>query len=297
MRSNKIYMQPSFLVALWLLLFFVSTTAILTTLILLAEIFQVKRYPEFGLWSIELILVLIFIASWILWRKATFSKKDFVKFARDHGIRLINKKTGISPRFYGKYRFAYGELNDIRVAAIVLSPFFSYFPGNASIDFVIPTQQEVPASLTSSRRNQTSWEKFQSYMFSGKKGGPMGQESEVVLYSLINGPYDIDVELKFEDGKGEIPMTNCPEIDAALKKHLAGISYYNARLIFNKNCLRMTIIGDSWEGRRFAEKIRKGFGMFQQMNNALETKYFVASWDKYQVKWNRSEEAFYLASQ
>jgi hypothetical protein len=297
MPLKKIYLRPSYLVVMWYILFFVSIMTITLPIAFIKNIYRFHRHSGIDLIVDAVSTVLILFIAWVLWRKATFAKKDFIKLAYDLGVRFIKKRTKISPRYFGKYRFAYGWIDDIHVAAIILSPFFSYFPGETSLGIDLSKREDVSAVSGTPRSNQTSWEKFQAYMFAGRKGGPGRQESQVELFSLIKGPYSIDVIVKCEDGKDESPVTGCPEIDEAIKNHLSGAAYFNARLIFNKDCLRMTIIGGSWEGKRFGDKIQNSFEMFKQMNAALKTKYPVASWDKYQVKWNRSEETFYLAGQ
>ncbi len=295
MLRNKIYIRPSFLVALWYVLFFVSIMIMTLPITFFKNIYRFHRHPGTYLMVDAVSSVLILFIGWILWRKATFAKKDLVELAYDLGVRFIKKRTKISLRYYGKYRFAYGWLDDIHVTALILSPFFSYFPGEGSTGLAFSKQQDSSVASESAIRNRTRWEKFQAYMFSGRKGGPSGQESHAELFALIKGPYNIDAVIELEEGKGKIPATGCPEIDEALKKHLSGAPYFNARLIFNKDCLRMAIIGGSWEGKRFGDKIQKGFEMFKQMHDALKTKYPAEPWDKYQVKWNRSEETFYLA--
>ncbi len=297
MLLKKKYNRPSYLVVLWYVLFFASTMTMILLIAFIKNIYRFHRHSEIDLMVSEAISILVLFISWILWRKATFAKKDFTEFAYELGVRFIKKRTKISVRYYGKYRFAYGWLDDIHVAALILSPFLSYSPGEASPDMALPKREEASIASGTPRSNQTSWEKFQAYMFGGRKGGPGGQESQVELFSLIKGPYAIDVALKCEGDKDEIPVTGCPEIDAVLKKKLEDVQHFNARLIFNKDCLRMIIIGGSWEGRRFGEKIQKGFEMFMQMNDALKAKYPVAPWDKYQVEWNRTEETFNLVGQ
>lgn len=81
-----------------------------------------------------------------------------------------------------------------------------------------------------------------------------------------------------------------------LSTSLNDIKHFYARLIFNKDCLRMTIIGGSSEGERFKQKIIKGFEIFQAMNNELKKKYSTGSWENWDVKWDKKGDFFYLTA-
>ena len=119
--------------------------------------------------------------------------------------------------------------------------------------------------------------------------------SRVEIFSLVSGPYDIDIGINIEIGKGEIPETECFEINKALKEFISGVQYFGAAIRFNKNYLWMSIKGHPWEGERFRQKIIKGFDIFQAMNNELKKKYTVGSWDNWDVKWDKKGNFFYLA--
>ena len=261
---------------LWVILTIEHPIAIGLSFTALSELLG-KRFD----WSLEGHIVdIIFFATYFpaltVWNMATFRRRNMIKLAEKMGVKFINKLYYYSLiEILGVYSFARGYWDHIYIAAKMDIPFFAY---------------------AGHKRVKLSKLKGDIEYSGGDTPDYMREESRIDLYSLIKGPYNIDVAIKLEDGKVESPLTGCPEIDESIKKHLAGVQHFNARLVFNKDCLRMAIIGGSWEGKRFGNKIQKGFEMFKQIDDALMIKYPVASWDKYQVKWNKSEESFYLTS-
>jgi hypothetical protein len=217
----------------------------------------------------------IYISVFTIWKMATFRRSNMIKLLERMGVKFINKTYFYSfIDVFGVYSFTRAYWNDIFVAAKMDIPFFAY-AGHRRVKLA-----KLKGSIEYSGGDTPDY---------------MKEESSVDLFSLIQGPYDVNVSIKLDDGKRNIPVTDVSEIDVVLKTHLKDVQQFNARLIFNKDCLRMSIIGGSWEGKRFGEKIQKGFEMFKLMSDALKTRYPVASWSKYQVKWNRAEETFYLA--
>ena len=122
----------------------------------------------------------------------------------------------------------------------------------------------------------------------------MKEEGCIALFSLIEGPYNINDEIKIDGVNRNIPTTGCIEIDKVLQDTLATETYFHARLQFNKDCLALSIIGGSWEGRRFSEKIKIGFKLYQKIDATLKLKYPVSDWNKWKVSWHYAGQSFYL---
>ena len=220
----------------------------------------------FGLISI------IYFALQFIWRKSTFRRGDFLALGKKMGVKFTNTLYYFSPLdIIGVYSFARGFLDNISVVAKIDFPFFAYAPFKRISGFrdgrVVLSGGDTP-----------------DYMLT---------ESRVELFSLINGPFDIDMTIKIGDVKRDVP-TSISEIDSILNNTLKDVDYFHARLIFNTDCLRMSIIGGSWEGRRFGEKILTGFEVFRRLNSALKVKYPLGDWKDWQVKLNRKDEEFYL---
>ncbi len=212
------------------------------------------------------VAIYLFIV-WV-WRKATFRRNDFIKLAESTGVKFTRTSFYDTPgEVIVPYRFADGFLDDIYVVARMDVPWFAFSP--------------FPRDVPPGGRDYS-------------KPDYMKEESIVALFSLVNGPFNINAILKIEGDKRDIPVTGCPEIDKVLKENLAIATYFHAKLIFNTDCLELSIIGGSWEGRNFGEKIMMGFILFNKLNNELKSKYPVMNWTNRQVKWSRKDELFYL---
>ena len=209
-------------------------------------------------------LALYLFAVWF-WRKATFRRIDFVNVGKSLGVKFIRKM--FYYWIFETHRYADGFLDDIYVVARLDFPFwsFSFFP-----------RDEPPGGRDYSKPDY------------------MKEEAKVALFSLIKGQSDINAAIRIENGKRNIPIMGNAGIDKILSDSLRDVDYFHARLIANKDCLQMTLIGGSWEGRRFGEKILKGVEIFQKIDAELKAKYPAGDWKDWQVKWNRKEEEFYL---
>ena len=230
------------------------------------------------------IIVAYVLAIWF-WRKATFRRKDFVVLGESIGVKFNRKRFYYPPYgFIETYRCADGFLDDIYVVARIDFPFWAFSLG---WDFPSKDDNEVPRS-----KSKNYWTRTRTYSMPYF----MKEEARVELFSLISSPFDIDITIKIKDHKRNIPATDSTEINEIISNALKDVEYFHARLIINKECLRMTLIGGSWEGRRFGGKILTEFEIFNRLNAALKDKYPVDEWKYWQVKWHGKEEEFYLES-
>lgn len=263
----------SYLVLMWFILAFGHGIAALAFIIILIQTEGLRSFSGFHDYIFVGTIYSIYFPVLFLWRKSTFRRADIIKLAKGLGVKFTNTIYYYSPLdIIGVYSFARGFLDNINVVAKMDLPFFAYAPFK-----------------------RISGIKNGRFVMSGGDGPEyMKQESRIELFSLISGPFDIDVTIKIEDRKRNIPATGSAEIDGIISNALKDVEYFHARLMINKECLRMTLIGGSWEGRRFGEKILKGFEIFQKLNHELKVKYPVGDWKDWQVKWNKKEEEFYL---
>ena len=228
-------------------------------------------------------IFLLFIIVQTIWRKATFTKKDFVELMKSFNLKKI-KRPFYHPFWISlsdPHRYSEGFVDGIYVVARIDMPSIAYSP-TKRISADNPDQSSDKSKKGNSMRVNST-------------GEYMEEESRIELFSLINGTFNIDVKIKIENDEREIPTTDCPEIDTILRASLNDAKHFYARLIFDKTCLRMTIIGGSWQGEKFRQKILKGFEIFQAINNALKKKYSVGNWDLWDVKWDKKGNFFYLA--
>jgi|YelNatPaOPRAMG01_1025707.scaffolds.fasta_scaffold47690_3 hypothetical protein len=225
-------------------------------------------------------VILLFIPFWVVFRRSIFIRSDFIKVAESLNIKFIKKRLRYS--LFAPYRFANGFLDNIYIVGGFDTPVIDVSPstGHTSIYKL---------------RELSGKDRLIALLGGGKKV-PLEEQSIVELFSLIEGKtFNIDVKIRIGAGECEIPVTNCEEIDTVLTESLSKTDHFNARLVFNQQCLRMTIIGGSCEGGRFEQKIIKGFEIFQKINEALKKKYPVKSWKDWEVKWDKANEVFYLA--
>ncbi len=311
MLNRKISVKRSYLIVVWFVIYCAKMLIGGFCLIDLLAFFMgyplpFPIYKSDGIWLT--ITFLFIITIWMFWNKATFSQRDFIKLTKYIGIRFIKWK--FFPRWYDdlSHIYSYGLLEDIHIATIIDSPSSSVSTiiyGSSSME----RYKKLESQLFHSFQNETTTPEINkentplqpSGAFKSIEWGKvlgmayLYEESRIELFSLIKGPCNVDVKIKIEDDEKDVPATDCPEIDKILRASLSDVKHFYARLIFNKDCLRMTIIGGSWEGEKFRQKILKGFEIFQAMNNELRKKYTVGSWDSWDVKWDKKGNFFYLA--
>ncbi|MCL5879073.1 MAG: hypothetical protein M1428_04675, partial [Deltaproteobacteria bacterium] len=235
-----------------------------------------------------IIIILIYIATWIAWRKITYSKRDFLKLSNNIGIKFITSQ--FLPKWYNDISHFYlmGFFNDASVVSMIDHPFMSFLVlMNKGGGGPMGRYQELEKQLFHSFQDDTAASAIAKDNTPLQPSGSfkdinlgkafsmeyLYEESRIELFSLIHGPFKIDIKIQIENDEKYLPATGCPEIDNALNVLVSDIKHFYARLIFNRDCFRMTIIGGSSEGERFKQKIIKGFEMFQAMNNELKKKY------------------------
>ena len=220
-----------------------------------------------------LIALIVYIPTLLIWRRVTFTRSDFIETVKTKGVRILKRLyyPGTADIF-GVYSFAYGYWDNIFIVG----------------KFDIPTFSFSPAPRIAISRSNTV------YKVGGYSPEYMKRESQIELFSLIHGPFDININIQIDENMKKIPETKIKEIDSILKDSFENVDDFYARLIFNDECLRMTVTGGSWLGDRFKKRIVKGLEVYKKISDTLNNQYPVKSWDEWEVKWNREDEQFYL---
>ena len=313
MINIKYYLNRFILVLLWFVLSL--ATILIGGLFLLDLISHIMGsslpFPVHRNDIINIIIVfLIYILTWIAWRKITYTRRDFLRLSQNIGIKFVTSE--FLPKWFNDLSHFYltGYFNDTSVVSMIDHPFMSFlvFMNKGSGGPMIryqdlekqlfhSFQKETPASESDQDNTSLQPSGLFKHIDLGKVFSMecLYEESRIELFSLIHGPFNIDIKIQIENNEINIPSTDCKEIDTTLSTSLNDIKHFYARLIVNKDCLRMTIIGGSSEGDRFKQKIIKGFEVFQTMNNKLKKKYPVGNWDSWDVKWDKKGDFFYLS--
>lgn len=223
---------------------------------------ELRQYIEFAI-----VALILFLAAFTVWKRITFTRKDFIKTAEEIGVKFIRK------RFYYTWldfidtsRFADGFLDDIYVVALMDFPFAGFYYYDAP-----------------------SGKGYRAFDY-------IKEKSRILMCFLVSGLPNIDMTIKINDVMRDVPHTGVSEIDDILTDALKNIKYFHAKLVANNESLQMTVIGGSWEGRRFGEKIVTGLEIFKRLNDELKAQYLAGDWKDWQIKWNEKRGEFYLES-
>ena len=281
----KLHIKSGYLQFLQLGILFLVPMNIVFLFIFVKDFIYLKKPLQINFLIFMIALLILFLIVWTIWRKATFSGKDFINLGIDKGMKFSGKKRLYSWKGIGRYSFIYSYWKDMYVAARIVVPLsipLFEFRSSASNNMGLQQQsgQYIPSSFDFSKLASV-YENTEL--------------SRIEIFSLVSGSYDIDDVVNIENGKVEIPETECFEINKVLKEFLTGEQYFRAAIRFNKYYLWMSIKGHPWEGERFRQKILKGFEIFQAMNTELKKKYPVRSWDNWDVRWDKKGNFFYLA--
>ena len=281
----KLFIKSGYLQFLQLGILFLFPMNMVFLFIFAKDFLYQKKPLQINFLIFMFAFLILFLLVWAIWRKATFSRKDFINLITDKGIMLSEKIKLDSGKGIGRFSFLYSHWSGMYIAARLVAPLsipLFEFRSTASDNMWLQQQpgQYVSPSIDFSKL---------ASMYENT------ELSRVEIFSLVSGPYDIDNGINIENGKGEIPETECFEINKTLKESLAGVQYFRAAIKFNKNYLWMNIKGHPWEGEKFRQKIIKVFEIFQAMNTELKKKYPVGSWDSWDVKWDKKGSFFYLA--
>lgn len=283
--QHKLFIKSGYLQFLQLGILFLVPMNMVFLFILTKDILYLKKPLQINFIIFMIVLLILLLLVGALWRKATFSRKDFINLATYKKMEFDEKnKLGLW-KSIGRYSFLYSYWEDIFIAARIVAPLsIPLFEFRSSASNNMGLQQQSGQYIPS----RFDFSKLASVYENTEL-------SRIEIFSLVSGSYDIDVVVNIENGKVEIPETECFEINKALKEFLTREQYFRAAIRFNKYYLWMSIKGHPWEGERFRQKILKGFEMFQAMNNELKKKYPVGSWDNWDVKWDKKGNFFYLA--
>ncbi len=273
------------------------TLSVLLALILITEAFEFGRPVQLSHMAAMTAFVLVFIATRLVWRTATFSGTDFAGLARRQGVTLIEKRLGAPIQYFGKLRFLYGRMGDTRVVAKIAFPFFGYFPGHGSRrDDGFSVEQESRdrgLGAGSIQRSRNLWKEIQSRIPRGGPG-PGCKESRVDFFSPRTCGQDLHIAVRIDAVNKIIPSTNIAEVDDLLQQELSGADNFHARLTLDQQALHLTILGGSWEGRVFEQRILRGFDLFRKLDEILKRTCPGKDWSNRELNWDWSKGDFIL---
>ena len=203
------------------------------------------------------IVLMSMVISTFAYHNNNLNAKEYIKLCRYLSIKKLKRK--------GKNIYGWFE-NDIKTAAYIESFFFTYLFG--------------------------SLKKYYKVKFFSP--AHMDYTSQVNLFYLFNSSYEIDIELKSNfSSKPEI-YTECPEINETVYEFIKNLDYFHWKIVFNKQCLKLIIIGGSWQGESFARNIENGMNMFKELVNKMKGKYPVSDWKDYKFHWDEKTWEFKL---
>jgi hypothetical protein len=275
--SNKLSLNPKLLVLLWVGMLFGTGIVFFLLYVLLTNYMDINIHNwSYGDSKIAIPIFLAYILVAWFWNNATYRRSDFIRETESMGVRITKRLFYPSlMNIVGVYSFSCGYLDNIYLVAKLDLPFFAYAPfprisAEKSIRHkeVITDGQWVPGYIMT--------------------------ESQIELYSLIDGLQDSEIEIIIDKEKKIIPDTALLQVNSILKTSLKNIEEFHAKLILSKGYMKMNIIGGSWLGVRFGERIKIGIELFKRLNDELKIKYPVNSWDDYEVKWDKKNGTFYI---
>ena len=150
MLNKKYSVNRIFLVLLWFVLFLARI--LIGGLCLLDLILFFMRYPllfpihQSNITNLILIFLVVIVV-WIIWRKTTYSKSDFLKLSKSTDI--IFSKSHLFPKAYSDLSHTYfrGSLNDIVVAAVIDYPSNTFFSAAYSVGGSMGRYEELEKQL------------------------------------------------------------------------------------------------------------------------------------------------------
>lgn len=206
--------------------------------------------------------LLFYSICFFLWFKNIFRRTDFIRLAKNEGVKLLKGVPYIVVVLTSWARsIVRGHLDGIYVIAKLQG------------GFALPVGLGYYTSLTADVLDKTD---------------------QVGFAFLLSSPINGDVEIHIEGEKRQLPQTGLPEIDEILQDALKDVNDFRATLAFNREYICLTIIGGVWFGKRFQERIIKGFEIAKKMNETLKGKYQYKGWNDYDMKWDFTKNAFVL---
>jgi len=245
------------ILALWLLILMIGMLVFGDLAFKFIGLLKGKTFKHFDDLSIKIMFVEVVLIS--LWRLSTFNRRNLAWLMRRQGVQIKKR----NPLF------------------VFITSWFRSFPqGTFDGSFVIAHiygAYNLPATFPEEMR-LTAENVFST--------------DQIVFISSISGPYDINEKIKINKSKKTIPTTGVAEIDSVLGEALRETKDFDARLIFNKEYFRMTVISSPWLGGRYEKRVSKGFEVFRRIDEALRKNYPHKRIVDMETKWNGHKDQF-----
>jgi len=271
MRHRKLTLNKGLLVILWVSLFFGAP-------VLVGLILKIVTYASLwgelikqNLFIPSVIYILLYIAAYFIWRRSTFRRSDFISFCHEKGaseIRIINRLKGHE---YFMYSAMTCRIDDFYCACVVDHPFFIFTTPSAKYIDGVFQLAKTPKTLDD-----------------------LGKVSTVDFMARVNTSVDVDIWIK-PDSHFDSESTGAGnEIESLLKEQLKEAKDLYAHLTVKDNVLRLSVIGGSWLGGSFIERINDGFSFVVKLCGIKELGCFPNSSRQSILEWNHNLKRFEL---
>ncbi len=246
------------ILGLWLLILMIGFQVIMFVAIIIITLVKSETLKPDHI-SIAITILSVEAMLIFLWRVSTFHRWDLAWLMKRKGVQIKER----NPIF------------------VFFSSWFWSFPqGTFDGSFIIAHiygAYSLPASFPEEMHLKAE------NVFSTDK---------IDFISSISGPYDINEEIKIDKSKKTIPTTGVAEIDSVLGEALRDTKDFHARIMFNKEYFRMTVISSTWLGGRYEKRVSKGFEVFRRIDEALRKNYPHKRIVDMETKWNGHKDQF-----
>jgi len=139
----------------------------------------------------------------------------------------------------------------------------------------------------------------------GPFGVPLGHDMDAIMgpkmlyggdrlefIALVRTPYQIEKEINtsLENASADEPHTLV--VDDSLSVDFKDIDDFNGKIIIDGKSIRVSIIGSSWLGSRFNNRVQTGYEMFTLLKAAIGSKYKYDDPSVDNLKWDGHSKQF-----
>ena len=217
-----------------------------------------RGYASLIFWTLLVYLFFLFI-----WRRYVYRRSDFVEFAKDKGMTLLNGTSRMQIILSSWLRsMVRCRLDDMYIIAKIEGAYMSIFGlGDSAV---------------------VTFEKLDSI-------------NRVGFASLVNIPITDSIEIAIDyTNKKELPLTGISEIDELLSGYREHLDDFRGTIRIERDYICVTVLGGAWFGKRFQERIIKGLDIARKINETLGKKYQFNDWTGLEMKWDFHVQRFVL---
>lgn len=260
-RKFSLGMYP--MIALWTVFSLASVHLIITLGVTGLHLFIDKAgigraYASLIFWAL-----LVYLSFLFFWICIVYRRIDFIGFARDKGMTLLNGPSRIQIIFSSWLRsMVRYRLDDMYVIAKIEGAYMSIFGlGYSAV---------------------VTFEKLDSI-------------NRVGFASLVNIPITDSIEIAIDyTNKKELPLTGISEIDELVSGYREHLDDFRGTIRVEPDYICVTVFGGAWFGKKFQERIIKGLDIARKINETLGKKYQFNDWTGLEMKWDFHVQRFVL---